>query len=306
MYLAHNRTVMKTVVTNPYHLWANEVQAFARNGSGNRSFRDSQALSYSTVIAIIAKNPKGTGRAFLISTRSYSVTTSKHYSEIRHAIPPGERIFNVAYLSTNAADVKSQVQDYLVRIQEAALKAKRARTSKEYRERDVADLISELRAYVTFFNVKGVRIPGEDTVAAMGEVLEKIRKAEREAERKAALQARKDAQKSIDKWLAGENVQIPYSVTEAFLRVQGSDVVTSRGAEVPLEHVQKAMPLVLRLMRSGGTYSRLHSGAEIRLGYYRVDSLDAQGNLRVGCHYFTKMEIERFATVLATMPVPTE
>lgn len=86
----------------------------------------------------------------------------------------------------------------------------------------------------------------------------------------------------------------------AYLRVKGDTVETSRGARVPLSHVQRALPVVMALIRNGRTYQR--NGHTIHLGHYAIDSIDEQGNLRAGCHLFNKAEIERFAGIVEALP----
>jgi hypothetical protein len=115
--------------------------------------------------------------------------------------------------------------------------------------------------------------------------------------------SRKSFEEKLPLWLAGEHVSLGYHNT-AYLRVKDNEVETSQGARVPLEHVKKALPLVMAYVRNGREYHR--NGHTIHLGHYAIDSIDAEGNLRAGCHLFSKAEIERFAGVLEALPVDPE
>lgn len=114
--------------------------------------------------------------------------------------------------------------------------------------------------------------------------------------------ARKSFGEKLPLWLAGENVSLGYTADTSYLRVKDNEVQTPQGARVPLEHVKKALPVVLAIVENGREYRR--NGHTIHLGHYAIDSIDAQGNLRAGCHLFSKAEIERFAGVLEALPDP--
>jgi|GEM_PF-3378619 len=113
---------------------------------------------------------------------------------------------------------------------------------------------------------------------------------------------RKTFEERLPLWLAGESVSLPsqYMTGTSYLRVKDNEVQTSQGARVPLEHVKKALPVVLAYVQNGREYHR--NGHTIHLGHYAIDSIDTQGNLRAGCHLFNKAEIERFAGVLEALP----
>lgn len=131
-----------------------------------------------------------------------------------------------------------------------------------------------------------------------------------EAEARREKQAEEDRRtfaEKLPRWLEGAHVELGRAVYEtgtSYLRVKDNEVQTSQGARVPLEHVKKALPLVLAYVQNGREYHR--NGHTIHLGHYAIDSIDAQGNLRAGCHLFDKAEIERFAGVLGALPAEPE
>lgn len=101
----------------------------------------------------------------------------------------------------------------------------------------------------------------------------------------------------VAQWRAGARGTLGYYYSGPdMLRVNADIVETSRGARVPVEHVRAALPLVLRLLAEGRTYQR--NGHTIHLGPYALDSIEADGTLRAGCHTFTRGEVENLAAAL--------
>lgn len=85
--------------------------------------------------------------------------------------------------------------------------------------------------------------------------------------------------------------------------MDGDTVQTSHGASVPLEHARRAMR-VWRLAVDAnalpwrrGDYAQ--QDADTVVGHFRLDSIDAAGTVRAGCHTFYRPELERFEAVLA-------
>ena len=107
----------------------------------------------------------------------------------------------------------------------------------------------------------------------------------------------------LPKWLAGENIHLPY-VKAAYLRVVGDTCETSQGATVPLAHVQRAMPLIARManiaVNNGEVVKPEH---DIRLGHYRLDRFEADGTVVIGCHRFEHDEVRRIAAMLKDLPI---
>lgn len=104
-------------------------------------------------------------------------------------------------------------------------------------------------------------------------------------------------------WREGERVAVSYS-GPTMIRLSPRDpgtLETSRGAEVPADHARRVWPVLRRLYRTGGTYVR--NGHTIHIGHFALDSVDADGTMRAGCHTFTRAEIERCAALLDLPPV---
>src|SRR6185437_10456082 len=72
------------------HLWAHQTQASARNPQGNFFFQNRTIYSYGGhfPIACIVDIGKSKRKAVFFTTRSASITTAGHCSDVRHSIPP--------------------------------------------------------------------------------------------------------------------------------------------------------------------------------------------------------------------------
>jgi hypothetical protein len=170
--------------------------------------------------------------------------------------------------------------------------------------------VVDLNAFAQFFGGDQVTVPDElsflaDIAAQHEERMEVA------SSRAAATRVRKWRQREEDaklkfeeklpRWLAGEDVYLGYvpNIGTDYLRSRRGEVETTRGARVPLDHVKKALPLVLSYVTNGREFKP--NGHTIRLGYYTVSGIDADGTLTVGCHRFSKAEILRFAGVLDSL-----
>ncbi len=95
-----------------------------------------------------------------------------------------------------------------------------------------------------------------------------------------------------EQWLDGEGVNY-YSADSTLLRRKGDKLETSRGAECPFAHAVIAFSKAQDCRATGTTWQR--NGQQIRVGHFNVDSIDAQGNLKAGCHTIEYSEMLRLA-----------
>lgn len=127
---------------------------------------------------------------------------------------------------------------------------------------------------------------------------ERAERAERERVRVAEFPQRLAA------WRAGtlstNALDVPYDQRGAYLRVSadGRTVQTSLGAEAPVSHVRPALAFYLRTVRDGLVYAYDASAASVRLGHFKLDSIDRAGNVRAGCHEITAAEVSALAATL--------
>jgi hypothetical protein len=277
------------------HLWAHQQQEHARNGNQSYWFRGDTLYSYLEPIGRI------TNGVALFRLAQFSVTTSRHQSEMRQAarhLPA----FTVRDLRTDSynGDVPhdQNLDDYQLRITAAAVTLRRSRkANRDYRLTALAELVEEANRYTEWAGAgRRFTVPSDEAIAELVANEKAAKERERQRQQQLAEAVRRDNAEKIAKWIAGEPVQLPYNLDTAYLRVEQDEVVTSKGARVPLSHVRRALPLVWRLIERGEAYVR--NGHAIHLGNYALDRIEPDGTVRAGCHAFTKAEVQRFLAIV--------
>ena len=293
------------------HLWAHRTQDDARNKQGNLYFTGDTIYSYGAHFPIARHVTNNAGkRAVLFTTATYSVTTSGHCSAVRSAIPSGTPVFHVPNVCADryseseltAYDHAGNLADYVERCERQVITSARARSSyaKEWNYKQAVCLRDEAFAYCAFF---GQPVPNIPEVPELdSEALTAIRKREAKKAAEKAEQTKRERaeaiarqQELITKWRAGQYSGCLYDVP-AMLRIDGDEVVTSRGARFPVSHARRALALVRKVRESGQAYAR--NGHTIHLGPYAIDRIEPNGTVKAGCHVVSWEEIERIAPLL--------
>lgn len=295
------------------HLWAHGTQDDARNKQGNLYFTGDTIYSYGSHFPIARYVTNGAGkRAVLFTTACYSVTTSGHCSAVRSAIPSGIPVFNVPNVchgrySGNelmADDHAGNLADYAEWVESEVTASARARSSwkKEHSNERAESLRAEAIAYAELFSLPVPNIP--DVPALDSDALTTIRKREAKRAAEKAEQTKRERaaaiarqQELITHWRAGQYSGRLYDVP-AMLRIEGDEVVTSRGARFPISHAKRALVFVRKVRESGQAYVR--NGQTIHLGPYAIDRIEPDGAAKAGCHVVSWEEIERIAPALDT------
>lgn len=81
-----------------------------------------------------------------------------------------------------------------------------------------------------------------------------------------------------------------------YARIEGKEVVTSRGARVPIVHACRLARIARRVIASGGKYWANNDGPIV--GGFRVNAIRADGSATIGCHEFDAAESMRLLAVL--------
>jgi len=314
---------MRKVFTNAmtFHVFCAQSQDEGRNGNRSISFSGSLLRSYAAPIARIVFGRSGR-QVMLVTYRRYSVTTQQHINAARSAyegtsivvarigdspeLRPDEHEANLAYLeqrhAENAVRLLRQVSAPWRPYEESL--AETERIALEYSDlfglrapniNTAADLarINENRAK----RLKRQNQPAQVWKRTQREQAERIRQAERErhmAEYHAQRAAERE--KLVPRWRArevhtlGDTYGMPtllrYNPDEAY-------VETSRGAHVPVEDAIRAFAVVRRCREAATAWTP--QGDSVRLGHFTLDHVDAQGNIKAGCHNIAWDEIERLA-----------
>ncbi len=297
------------------HLWAHRTQDEARNRQGNLYFGGNTIYSYGPHFPIARHVVNEAGeRAVLFTTATYSVTTSAHCSAVRSAIPSGISVFHVPNVchgryggsELTADDHAGNFADYTDRIEEHVITSARARSSysKEWNHERAARLWDEAFAYCSFF---GLPVPNIPEVPALdSDALTAIRKREAKRAAEKAEQTKRERsealvrqQELINRWRAGQHSGCLYDVP-TMLRIDGDEVVTSRGARFPIAHAKRALAFVRKVRESRQAYVR--NGHTIHLGPYALDRIEQDGAVKAGCHVVSWAEIELIASALDSVP----
>ena len=280
------------------HVWANQSQERGRNKTSSLYFNGSVLFSYGShfPVATLVTN-KHAETAVIFSSASFSVTTSSHQRMARSAASHIQPQFTVPHICDRwgggTISHEDNLRFYTDAIQAAALAAKRAKVNRDWKLRYLDELADEANAYCEFFGLRTrFKVPSDANLNRL--ILEARKDAQRQREETKRRQQERLEQlrESIEKWKSGEDVHLGWDCPDIFLRIRGDTVQTSRGAEVPLAHAVKILPIV----RGGRTYE--HNGHSIHLGHFRIDKIDAHGNLTAGCHFIKREEMERIAAQL--------
>jgi hypothetical protein len=297
------------------HLWVHRTQGEARNRQGNLYFTGDTIYSYGSHFPIARHVTNDAGdRAVLLTTATYSVTTSSHCFAVRSAIPSGIQVFHVPNVCPGrysgsglaADDHAGNLADYAERIEKHVVTSARARSSyaKEWNHEHATCLSDEAFAYCAFF---GLPVPNIPEVPELdSDALTAIRKREAKRAAEKAEQTKRERtealvrqQELITKWRAGQHSGCLYDVP-AMLRIIGDEMQTSRGARFPITHAKRGLAFVRKVRESGQAYVR--NGHTIHLGPYAIDRIEPDGTVKAGCHVVSWEEIERLAPALDTVP----
>lgn len=281
------------------HLWAHQTQSEARNAKGTIWFRGKTIYSYGEhfPIACFVENGQGE-QAVLFTTRTYSVTTSQHISSVRFAMQHISPVFHVPLESHRWMRDKQSPADYVAsyrqRIEEKQNAVARARkeSTREYAFHSLTGLVDEANRFAEFFSLPD-RFEVLEDFDGLRQSLAKVDAEKRKAKRERLARVARESAEKVERWKAGERVELPYSLERIYLRIEGDELVTSRGARVPVTHAKRVLGIVRSIREKGEGYQR--NGHTIHLGVYPVDSIDVEGNVKAGCHRVEWVEIERIA-----------
>lgn len=321
---------MKTVFPNAQltHVWAQQTQHSGRSGS--MSFEGPTLYSYKTPIAKFYTLPTS-GRVVLATSETYSITTSsKHMPALWRALMGlgSARVFRVPFIELDPSKARLQgmgrVGTHLQNLDAivaryVATRESELRHIKVYRSAydRLEPIQRDARAYAQIF---GLPVPTLDA-RADSDGIERIR-AERKAKRetpaylaaqarKAELAAARDAKRAAERvlleterrtaWQAGA-ANMFYGTDEkggAYLRLSndGTRVETSRGAFIPTADARRIIPLI-RACKEAGEVFEPYDRAAYAVGSFQVNRVDANGDIKAGCHFIQFAEIDKIGKLL--------
>lgn len=305
------------------HHWAHRARP--SGASGNVSHDDPVLYSYAAPIAVLVPLPRGGGDLAVFTGQKYSVTTSAHASYARSAarhlkgftMPEGLGLGDAAWHRRNPPvqlrrAIRKAILDFAAwLLDEHRRMAERGEFKSKVQRAKSWDRYCVAVAKANHFSslcglpkVKPAESDGltEDDLRAYRRARAEREAAAEEQQRRIAEDARKSAEERISLWLEGSPDVPTHLVRNTefdHLRVMPNNpeaAETNRGALVPVEHIRRAAPLILRAVARGEAWEP--NGKAIHLGPYAVSRIDADGTVVVGCHRFARAEIERFAASL--------
>lgn len=306
------------------HRWAQD-DASARTLSGFNMFYE-RAPAYSAYfaegsdvnriyshgrhyVAASFVTTKAGERVVLVNSYRYSMTTGRHLSYIRSAIPSRYPVFEVPFPDPSHKPGGSEnfhadnLQHFVKEAGERYAKGMRARVYKDQLLKEGEAFLNEAERYAKAFGVKWKRPSSLDAVAgalakeaAKRAKVEAKARAEREERARQAMEAQRinDAE-AFGLWSRGaKNVRCPQSYRSddngnAYVRRMqyddGTDELqTSQGASVPWDHAVKAFRFIALCVARGEAWER--NGRQVRVGHYQLDRIEPNGDMTAGCHRF--------------------
>lgn len=261
-------------------------------GRGNLFFRGDTIYSYGSHFPIARK----VNGVLLFTTRTYSVSTQRHISYVRRAIPSDTTIFYVQ--DPSSTDYKGIHDEYRKRFDEALESASAPRIRSTTRESYISQaqtIADEANRFAKWAKLRRKPLALPDDVASY--VVE-LREKNAHAEKRKLAKLREKRAAQYAEWKNGKLVRLHWhdaSFPVAF-RINGENVETSLGADFPIAHAEGAWRKIKAIYATASAWKS--NGENIRLGHFKLDSIDEDGTIRAGCHTVTKSSILELAEKL--------
>ena len=302
--------------TQVAHLWASGNKT---SGKGSNFFFEGDTIySYGYHFPIARRVNEN---LYLITQRGYSVSTSKHISYTRRAIPSYAKTFPV---TNSPRDSFGTIREEKMKEARQMLETAEGRTKPLTFERarslsmfcdETAELFGLFQQEEKDFivlpyqlelgNIKTACIALMNDTREAFEASEAKKEAQREAreekrrakwERQQELE-RMEALEIVPLWRNGEKVMIwKLRNLPPMLRLIGDKVETSHGAEVTREEATRAFSFIVARINRGETWHR--NGETCAVGPFSLVSIDSE-TVTVGCHKFNVQEVLNFGKLIA-------
>lgn len=278
------------------HIWAQQKQEDGHNSGNTMFFAGKSIFSYGHHFEMARFVRPG---VVLITTRGYSVTTSRHLRYVKNAVS-NKMTFEVPTFddaTTNALHLAKTVREQI----EAT---SRARTRIGYSLESISSLSVRAIRYLETFK-KDIKPTARKEIRDLNKYFHKVLPQERidilkmkEAEHQRKYRLRQEEKRwqeekrlaeDVEAWKQGVGIHLSYGFTRlpVALRIQQDRIETSHGASVPL---LAARELWDRLKRREPLHGMV-------IGDYTVTGFDGS-TLTVGCHQIPAKEILKMARAL--------
>lgn len=271
------------------HTWASQTQNSGQNASHTLFFKGKTIYSYGEHFPIASYSKPN---LILVTTDSYSVTTSHHVSLVRNAIDYSNQIFYVPIVQATSMKEHSTNLEYLkTQAEQCIFKSNRARLNKDSLLLQAKKYQDSYNGYCEAFKIKRKTYVLPDFDVIKSKLANASKNETKRARAKLARLKKQNAEK-IEKWINGERVSLPYGI-DTMLRISPNNpgiVETSQNASFPLSHAIKAYKVIRRL--KGKAW--MSNGHSIKLGNFHIDAIDKTGNIKAGCHLMRAHIVSEF------------
>lgn len=277
------------------HFFANNVQEEAR--AGNMFFEHGKIYSYGRHFVIARRLPNDT---IVWSNRGYSASTNQHKALVKRAMLPGTRVVYCydadvpASANKHAAEMQIQEQLSIIKSPKRLHQKTRDAASME-----TVRIANEFNAYLEALpdDEKQYTPPfvvtSDNHEGLARYMLERVEAENRATEERNAA-VRENALAHLAKWRRFDPV-VGYGNLHTLpvaLRINGANIETSHGANIPLRFAPLVWSWVQRA-RAEGAMENLFGGNPnpVRLGVYTLTKVRADGSIVVGCHDIAYSEL---------------
>lgn len=289
------------------HMWANGVDKRYR---GQNVFAENRTIfSYGRHFPMARFYGPD---VVLLTSRGYSVSTSRHLKYVRRAIPAGVKVFNVVKPATgygealNKAEHKENLRALLDECAALVVKSRAPRLRQSTRDGLLAQaesLRKHANEYRAHFKLGGKPL---ENVLIAGDALARAEKREADRERRELRRRESERAERFESWKAGGDVSTAGfdNFPIVFRLVAGGRVVQSSwGAAFTAEAARRAYPRLCAI-RAAGVFP-YHpdvdnvDGADrcLLVGAFRVSTV-GERSITAGCHNFTWEAVDDLARAL--------
>lgn len=264
--------------------------------AGNVYFENGAIYSYGRHFAIARYAEQNRRLYVLFSTDTYSVSTSSHQSEVRHAMSH----YDFVFVPRADNSPRQNFDAWQAEAKTILFKLSRARKPALYLDQ-ISSLENSVKIYAKIF---GLTIPKElkrllsvKDGAQYAAILQKeAKERDKRAKEAARAQAKKDAEE-LASWRNFEKQSVYISNGFSYLRYNPDKerIETSKAVQIPVKSARRLYEVVKHTIDTQKT----NGLADYKILDFRVKGFDFERHtLEVGCHSIPQSEIEAVARQL--------
>lgn len=301
------------------HIWALGEYPRGRNSQGNMYFKNKVIYSYRDSFPIAKMMDDG---VVLVTTRTYSNTTSKHMWDVRRAIPRLSKIIKCTDVDIvmpqridgkwiNCYQHEYNIKAYLKECEEWAVKAVGAKSRRNDYLTEAKKCITSIKEYAEYFKLNTVKCPvlkelKKDKYIDLEKLVLDVTKIK--VKEKAELKQRQEVLKqesieNLEKWRRGDIYKVTYDNIfcqgdNVRLRVIYKDstpdkIETTKGVKMSIETADHLYKILKNKTKEITQISNIPTSVG-----NRTISLKNKEGITSGCHFIEYKEIELIANQL--------